>query len=201
MYNAKRRRGLSPKLQQNWEGPYTVVKKLNDVVYRVQRSPTAKPKVIHLNRLAPYKATDHSSICGGGGGDISDPELTFHKKLQTKEEKFHGPQVRGGVGQVGGMFGALDVTVTITLSRHTLQPRENFVARTISEGLFDEQACDHRVSFHTWVRTLGVEIHFILLTFLGGVCLDSSLFLKDSAIRFQVIWYGRSKMKIECSIH
>ncbi|GBO43472.1 hypothetical protein AVEN_143143-1 [Araneus ventricosus] len=44
MYNPKRRRGLSPKLQQNWEGPYTIVKKLNDVIYRVQRSPNAKPK-------------------------------------------------------------------------------------------------------------------------------------------------------------
>ncbi|GBO40956.1 hypothetical protein AVEN_271603-1 [Araneus ventricosus] len=61
MYNPKRRRGPSPKLQQNWEGPYTVVKKLNDVVYKVQRSPNAKTKVIHINRLAPYRATDHSS--------------------------------------------------------------------------------------------------------------------------------------------
>ncbi|GBM73266.1 hypothetical protein AVEN_158625-1 [Araneus ventricosus] len=62
MYNPKRRRGLSPKLQQNWEGPYTVVKKLNDVVYRVQRSPNTKPKVIHIYRLAPYRAIDHNSI-------------------------------------------------------------------------------------------------------------------------------------------
>ncbi|GBN13885.1 hypothetical protein AVEN_255540-1 [Araneus ventricosus] len=61
MYNPKRRRGLSPKLQQNWEGLYTIVKKLNNVVYRVQRSPKAKPRVIHINRLAPYMATDHSS--------------------------------------------------------------------------------------------------------------------------------------------
>ncbi|GBO46059.1 hypothetical protein AVEN_8793-1 [Araneus ventricosus] len=61
MYNPKPRRGLSPKLQQNWEGPFTDVKKLNGVVYRVQRSPNAKPKVIHINRLAPYRATDHSS--------------------------------------------------------------------------------------------------------------------------------------------
>ncbi|GBM30912.1 hypothetical protein AVEN_9796-1 [Araneus ventricosus] len=60
MYNPKGRRGLSPKLQQNWEEPYTVVKKLNDVVYRVQRSPNAKPKVIHINQLAPYRDTDHS---------------------------------------------------------------------------------------------------------------------------------------------
>ncbi|GBM41553.1 hypothetical protein AVEN_52299-1 [Araneus ventricosus] len=62
MYNPKRRRGLNPKLQQNWEGPYTIVKKLNDVIYRVQRSPNAKPKVIHINRLTPYRATDHSSV-------------------------------------------------------------------------------------------------------------------------------------------
>ncbi|GBM72728.1 Retrovirus-related Pol polyprotein from transposon 412 [Araneus ventricosus] len=62
MYNPKRRRGLSLKLQQNWEGPYTIVKKLNDVIYRVQRSPNAKPKVIHINRLTPYRATDHSSV-------------------------------------------------------------------------------------------------------------------------------------------
>ncbi|GBM42498.1 hypothetical protein AVEN_80016-1 [Araneus ventricosus] len=45
MYNPKRRRGLSPKLQHNWEEPYTVVKKLKDVVYIVQRLPNAKPKV------------------------------------------------------------------------------------------------------------------------------------------------------------
>ncbi|GBM66143.1 hypothetical protein AVEN_68273-1 [Araneus ventricosus] len=61
MYNPKRWRGLSPKLQQNWEGPYTIVKKLNDVVYRVKRSQNAKLKGIHINRLAPYKESDHSS--------------------------------------------------------------------------------------------------------------------------------------------
>ncbi|GBM68173.1 hypothetical protein AVEN_5145-1 [Araneus ventricosus] len=61
-YNPNRRRGLSTKLRQNWEGPYIVVKKLNDIVYRVQRSPNAKPKVIHINRLAPYGATDHNSM-------------------------------------------------------------------------------------------------------------------------------------------
>ncbi|GBM09046.1 hypothetical protein AVEN_229070-1 [Araneus ventricosus] len=59
MYNPKRWRGLSPKLQQSWEGSYTIVKKLNDVIYRVQRSPNTKPKVI---RLAPYRATDHNSM-------------------------------------------------------------------------------------------------------------------------------------------
>ncbi|GBM47527.1 hypothetical protein AVEN_90244-1 [Araneus ventricosus] len=62
MYNPKRRRSLSPKLQKKWEGPYTIVKRLNDIIYRVRRSPNAKPKVIDINRLAPYRATDHSSM-------------------------------------------------------------------------------------------------------------------------------------------
>ncbi|KAF8784306.1 Retrovirus-related Pol polyprotein like [Argiope bruennichi] len=50
----KRRKELSPKLQTNWEGPYTILKRLNDVVVRIQKSPHSKPKVIHCNRLDPY---------------------------------------------------------------------------------------------------------------------------------------------------
>ncbi|GFW33655.1 kinectin [Trichonephila clavipes] len=42
--NPKRRKGLFPKLQTNWEGPYTVLKRLNDVVVRIQKSPHSKPK-------------------------------------------------------------------------------------------------------------------------------------------------------------
>ncbi|GBM26372.1 Retrovirus-related Pol polyprotein from transposon 412 [Araneus ventricosus] len=49
MYNPKRRRGLSPKLQQKWEGAYAIVKRLNDVIYRVRRSPNAKPLDIGLS--------------------------------------------------------------------------------------------------------------------------------------------------------
>ena len=35
LFNPKRRCGRSPKLQSNWEGPYTVKKRINDVVYRI----------------------------------------------------------------------------------------------------------------------------------------------------------------------
>ncbi|GFU90927.1 retrovirus-related Pol polyprotein from transposon 412 [Trichonephila clavipes] len=58
LWNLKRRKGLSPKLQTNWEGPYTVLKRLNNVVVRIQKSPHSKPKVIHYNRLAPYLGQD-----------------------------------------------------------------------------------------------------------------------------------------------
>ncbi|GFS49285.1 transposon Ty3-I Gag-Pol polyprotein [Trichonephila clavipes] len=58
LWNPKRRKGLSAKLQTNWEGPYTVLKRLNDVVVRIQKSPHSKPKLIHYNRLAPYLGQD-----------------------------------------------------------------------------------------------------------------------------------------------
>ncbi|UYV83713.1 K02A2.6-like [Cordylochernes scorpioides] len=32
LYNPKRKKGLSPKLQKSWEGPFRIVKKLNDVL-------------------------------------------------------------------------------------------------------------------------------------------------------------------------
>ncbi|KAI5742809.1 hypothetical protein M8J77_011525 [Diaphorina citri] len=54
LYNHKRRKGHSPKLQQNWEGPYNVITRINDVVYRIRKGSKGKFKVVHLDRLAPY---------------------------------------------------------------------------------------------------------------------------------------------------
>lgn len=53
-WNPIRRKGLSPKLQSNWDGPYTVLKRLNDVVIRIQKSRNSKPRVVHCDRLSPY---------------------------------------------------------------------------------------------------------------------------------------------------
>ena len=54
LYNPQRKKGRSPKLQQPWEGPYTVITRINDVVYRIQKSKKSKMKVVHLDRLAKY---------------------------------------------------------------------------------------------------------------------------------------------------
>src|SRR5215469_2910375 len=53
--NPQRRRERSPKLQSHWEGPYRVTKRINDVVHRIQKSPKAKMKVVHLDRLLKYQ--------------------------------------------------------------------------------------------------------------------------------------------------
>ena len=54
LYNPRRTKGKSPKLQRDWEGPYQVVTRLNDVVYRIQRRPTTKMKIVNVIRLSPY---------------------------------------------------------------------------------------------------------------------------------------------------
>lgn len=55
LFNPQRRKGRSPKLQRSWEGPYTIVTKLNDIVYRIQRGPTAKKKIVNISRLCRYQ--------------------------------------------------------------------------------------------------------------------------------------------------
>ncbi|GFW19896.1 hypothetical protein TNCV_3561991 [Trichonephila clavipes] len=53
-YNPTRRKGLSPKLQSHWDGPYTILRIINDVVIRIRKSTNSKPRVVHYDRLAPY---------------------------------------------------------------------------------------------------------------------------------------------------
>ncbi|KMQ86489.1 krab-a domain-containing protein [Lasius niger] len=53
-YNPRRVKGKAPKLQSNWEGPFSILKKFNDVVYCIQKTPRHRKKVVHADRLAPF---------------------------------------------------------------------------------------------------------------------------------------------------
>ena len=55
LYNPQREKGKSPKLSRPWEGPYVVAERLNDVLYRIQHAPLAKPKDLHRDRLWHYR--------------------------------------------------------------------------------------------------------------------------------------------------
>ena len=63
VYSPVWKKGRSPKLDSHWEGPCTVLKKLSDVVYRVQLLRRGWVVVLHRDRLAPYRplasATEH----------------------------------------------------------------------------------------------------------------------------------------------
>ena len=54
LYNPVRTKGLNPKLQRPWQGPFVVTERINDVIYRIRKSPRAKPKVVHHDRLKMY---------------------------------------------------------------------------------------------------------------------------------------------------
>ncbi|UYV61913.1 hypothetical protein LAZ67_1007048 [Cordylochernes scorpioides] len=55
LFHPKRKKGFSPELMAVWKGPYKIIKRINDLVYRIQRSSGSKAKVVHLGRLAFYQ--------------------------------------------------------------------------------------------------------------------------------------------------
>ena len=54
-HDPRRTKGKNPKLQRNWKGPMIVIKRINDVLYRIKEGPRFHPKVVHHDRLKPYK--------------------------------------------------------------------------------------------------------------------------------------------------
>ena len=55
LYSYQRKPGISKKLRLPWEGPFLVLQKLSDVHCKIQRSPRAKCRIIHVDRLKPYE--------------------------------------------------------------------------------------------------------------------------------------------------
>ena len=49
------KKGLSRKLHRPWRGPAVVIKKVNDVLYRVKTAPRSTPQMIHFNRLMKFE--------------------------------------------------------------------------------------------------------------------------------------------------
>lgn len=58
LYNPSRRKGLSPKLQSDWEGPCLVMECLSSVVYRIKTPSRRQSFTVHIDRLAPYEVVD-----------------------------------------------------------------------------------------------------------------------------------------------
>jgi hypothetical protein len=61
LYRPTRTKGRSPKLQSSWDGPYKIVTRINDVLYRIQRNPTSR-MVVNLDRLASYQGVDRDEL-------------------------------------------------------------------------------------------------------------------------------------------
>jgi transposase InsO family protein len=70
LFNPRRRVGLSPKLQTKWEGPYVIVTKINDVVYRIRKLSNRKVSVVHIDRLARC-ISRNEDVSNLGGGSVT----------------------------------------------------------------------------------------------------------------------------------
>ena len=54
-YTKQRGLSRSRKLQLRWEGPFKIVRKKSDLTYKVQKNKKSDFKVVHFNRLKPYR--------------------------------------------------------------------------------------------------------------------------------------------------
>ena len=60
LYNPQRKKRISPKLSRPWTGLFHIIKKINDLVYRIQLGARGKPKVVHraLSRYMNNRSTN-----------------------------------------------------------------------------------------------------------------------------------------------
>ncbi|CAG2240186.1 unnamed protein product [Mytilus edulis] len=99
LHNPRRVKGLCPKLQNNWEGPYIVVNKLNDVIYRIQKGPKTKPKVKDSKKRSHRKEQDQGTKKQRTvlGKLYNEENMVFgnvreKKKMKKGEEKKRTPE-------------------------------------------------------------------------------------------------------------
>ncbi|KAJ8948987.1 hypothetical protein NQ318_023011 [Aromia moschata] len=87
--------------RQRWQvparqpSPYEVVTRINDVVYRIQKLPRGKPRVVHFNRLAPFAGSnDEQAEARVRHVSPPDGELSFEEFMSLHS---NGQKARYGV--------------------------------------------------------------------------------------------------------
>lgn len=92
LHNPRRVRGLSPKLQSAWQGPYEVLEALSSVTYKIAAVGTRRrPKVVHVDRLWRFR--------GDGSFSWDDCEQLAEESARCSE---FGQPPEGGVSSEGG---------------------------------------------------------------------------------------------------
>ena len=104
-----------PIFKLKWEGPYLVIKKLSDVVCRIQKSKGAKPRVVHVDRLKPYQGSpierwdttsrvhsvDEHSVAIEGVEDSHDPPDQVPDPQTITDDPTEGAQDSNGQCPMG----------------------------------------------------------------------------------------------------
>ena len=82
-----KRKGLTPKLQSHWKGPYTIVKLISDLVYLVRESPRGKTFTVHHDRLKPFyvQSTDDQTLNDEGEEETLAPDGAQEESSDSDE--------------------------------------------------------------------------------------------------------------------
>ena len=51
LYNPRRRKGRTPKLDSPWDGPFTVIRTIGQVLCQISKNRRCKPKIVHKDKL------------------------------------------------------------------------------------------------------------------------------------------------------
>ncbi len=92
LHNPKKKKGISPKLQRPWEGPYVVLKRLSDVTFRIQKGPKTTPRVVHYNRLKKYFGENPPTWMKFSGDGERQNKSTHQEKICHEEKELRGSQ-------------------------------------------------------------------------------------------------------------
>ena len=96
LHNPQTKKGLSPKLQRPWQGPYTVIKRNNDLVYQIQLGPKTKPKVVHRNRLWRYSGVNAPTwYKASATGESASPSPTGQSASPSATGQSASPSATG----------------------------------------------------------------------------------------------------------
>jgi transposase InsO family protein len=129
----KRNIGLCPKLQKPWDGPFLVLKKINDSIYQIQKDKNSEKKIVHFNRLKLYEGMKIDSwenpVCSDPGFEGGSSHTSDKSSNDCELESCsHDKKWRDGTSSSADSSGELGFSDN---SRPTQS--DQFKARSVSE--------------------------------------------------------------------
>ena len=78
--------GTKAKLARKWTGPWTVIKRLSDVLYQIQLSKTSKPVIIHSDNIKLYRGSKTTSDPRIYPDEYPDQTLSADQTPRARED-------------------------------------------------------------------------------------------------------------------
>ena len=85
-YYPARKKGISPKFQSFWKGPYAIVEQISDILYRIKPEGHQKsPFIVHVDKLKPYVVPEMPEL-NSPDCDITLGLANSHPKTRSGRE-------------------------------------------------------------------------------------------------------------------